>query len=95
MLDELAKVFCGEWGYDWDGDPDEDDQVIPEKPDGSERPSKECFRRAVRAVLTRLMQPGEGMIEKLQELCAGDDINTECWTFLKRYRAFLRSAMEE
>ena len=52
MIDAAARKICDEWGYDWDVDPDADNQGAPDVPgDYDERPSKMLYRMAARAAL--------------------------------------------
>ena len=51
MVEAAAKAICIEWGYEWDGDP-EDSQTAPETDDeNGDAPSKELYRCAARAAL--------------------------------------------
>ena len=51
-IEVVARAICYAWGYLWDGDPDEDDQVVPEKCAAyEERPDKELFREAARRAI--------------------------------------------
>lgn len=53
VIEAVARVLCTEWDYSWDGNPDEDDQVVPEVTLGyDQRPSKTLFREAARAAIT-------------------------------------------
>jgi hypothetical protein len=55
LIEAMARAICDEWGYLWDGDPDENSQVSPEdNKDYDERPSKLLFRTAARAALKAL-----------------------------------------
>ena len=52
LRETIARTLCSEWGYVWDGDPYDDDQVVAEN-DGDllDRPSKALFRRGADAIL--------------------------------------------
>jgi hypothetical protein len=55
LIEAMARAICDEWGYLWDGDPDEDSQVSPETNKGyDERPSKLLFRTAATAALAAI-----------------------------------------
>lgn len=55
LIEAMARAICDEWGYLWDGDPDEDSQVSPEdNRDYDERPSKLLFRSAATAALAAI-----------------------------------------
>ena len=51
QIEAAARAICKTWDYSWDGDPEFDDQVAPEKNDGDERPSKDLYRKAAAAAL--------------------------------------------
>jgi hypothetical protein len=54
----MARKICDQWGYVWDGDP-EDNQTAPETNiDYDERPSKKLYREAARAALSALEAAG-------------------------------------
>ena len=53
MIEKAARAICKEWGYEWDGDPDEDSQVAPEISQGyDDRLDKRLYREAARAALS-------------------------------------------
>jgi hypothetical protein len=59
LIEAMARAICDEWGYLWDGDPDEDSQVSPENNKGyDERPSKLLFRTAATAALAAIEAMG-------------------------------------
>jgi hypothetical protein len=59
LIEAMARAICDEWGYLWDGDPDEDSQVSPENnEDYDERPSKLLFRTAATAALAAIEAMG-------------------------------------
>jgi hypothetical protein len=47
----VARAICDAWGYDWDGD-SEDEQTAPEiASDGDTRPDKALYREAARKAI--------------------------------------------
>jgi hypothetical protein len=57
-VEKVARAICDVWGYIWDGDPDEDEQVAPEVATAYDtRPDKRLYREAARAVLRAIDPP--------------------------------------
>lgn len=49
--ERIARIICNVWGYNWDGDP-EDEQTPPDNDYvGDDRPSKKLFLQAADAIL--------------------------------------------
>jgi len=75
LIEAMARAICDEWGYLWDGDPDEDSQVSPENSKGyDERPSKLLFRTAATKALAAIERFGAVVVpvkatERMDELC--------------------------
>lgn len=53
----IARILCDAWDYLWDGDPDTDDQVIPENYDGGDRPDKRTFIAGARGIQSKIIAP--------------------------------------
>jgi hypothetical protein len=53
-VEPVARAICKTWGYEWDGDPDTDEQVAPEEDRYDMRPPKQLFREAARAAINAL-----------------------------------------
>lgn len=95
MIDELAKVICDVWGYNWDG-PKGDEQTAPEHNEAyDERPSKQLYREAARAVLTRLMEKADDLSVvggiAFEDSAFGEQ-DTVCDAAVKAFRAMLAAA---
>lgn len=58
IIEAMARAICDQWGYVWDGDP-EDDQTAPDtNVDYDDRPSKELYRQAATAALAAIEAAG-------------------------------------
>lgn len=55
LIEAMARAFCDEWGYVWEGDPD-DGQTAPDLPADAydDRPTKGLYRKAATTALTTL-----------------------------------------
>jgi hypothetical protein len=66
VIEAMARAFCTEWGYEWDGNPEADEQVVTELDEPfSDRPSRQMFREAAIAALIAAAKvpPSEGMTQ--------------------------------
>lgn len=100
MREAVARTLCSEWGYVWDGNPYEDDQVVAEN-DGDllDRPSKALFRRGAAAILAG---PIASEIARLTEAVASAervcdsyaDENQRFFDHAEAETARLRAALE-
>ena len=71
IIETMARAICDQWGYVWDGDP-EDDQTAPETNVGyDERPSKQLYRQAATAALAALEAAGLAVVpvEASEAIC--------------------------
>ena len=82
LVERVARAICDVWGYEWDGDPD-DEQTPPDvTSDYDERPSKELLRMAATSAISTiaeaLREPTEKMVEA-GRWPAEDDGPAACW----------------
>ena len=56
--ERVARILCGVWGYRWDGNPDIDENVIPERDGGDyDRPDKDTFIAGAVAIRSQIIAP--------------------------------------
>lgn len=79
--ERVARILCDVWGYQWDGDPDADENVIPDRAGGDyDRPDKETFIAGAVAIRSQIIAP---LIAALQ----GRALEDGAWIGLRDHRA--------
>lgn len=65
LIEKVARSMCDEWGFLWDGDPDDYQVIAEESEPYDDRPNKQTFRKAssriVDAIFEELKEPNDKM----------------------------------